>query len=434
MHNGATKFPHLMRSYKGKLGKGEIRGQGSDRWNEQHPANLVRNGPRAHGNSGIAFFNTITLSTSISNKFEMATISQGSRVFVTGISGLIGSHVADHLLRAGYRVRGAVRNEEEAQMMHAIYQQRHEKAAELFESVVVADMKVPGAFKGCLTDCEGVAHVASDLSFSPDPNVVITGCVNGIKAILEEARKEPSITRFVYTSSSNAATRPLVGDTRHVDSSSWNEDITEEAWAPPPYGTERAYAVYAASKVACERAAWEFVRHEKPGFTFNTVLPNYTSGIILQPLSVPGAGSTARWVRDVFDHPFEEDYVTKLRDQDPQWQVDVEDIAKLHLAALTFDDVSGERLFGFAHRFNYNSFLQTFRSLAPEQTWPADEDSQQQASTIVENSRSIELLRRFGAEDWVPFDESVRRSCLGQYGDKFAVFSGQASIEQACPQ
>jgi nucleoside-diphosphate-sugar epimerase len=355
----------------------------------------------------------------------MTVITEGSQVFVTGISGLIGSHVADHLLRAGYRVRGTVRNLDEAHMMQSIYQERHKKAAESFETVIVADMKEPGAFKGLLADCEGVAHIASDLSFSPDPNIVITGCVNGIKAILAEAHATPTIKRFVYTSSSNAATRPLIGETRHVDWSSWNDDISEEAWAPPPYKAERAYAVYAASKVACERAAWNFVREQRPGFVFNSVLPNYTSGIILQPLSVAGVGSTARWVRDVFDHPSEEKYVAKLRDDSPQWQVDVEDVAKLHLAALTFEEVNGERLFGFAFPFNYNSFLQAFRSLAPEREYPSDEPGKQQPSTLVDNRRSIALLKKFGASGWVPFDESVRRSCLGIYGDGYGIYNGR---------
>jgi nucleoside-diphosphate-sugar epimerase len=294
----------------------------------------------------------------------------------------------------------------------------------LFETILVEDMKVPGAFRGHLVDCEGVAHVASDLSFSPDPNLVITGCVSGIMAILGEAKRTPSIKRFVYTSSSNAATRPLTGEPRHVDTSSWNDDILEEAWAPPPYGPDRAYAVYAASKVACERAAWAFMRDQRPEFTLNTVLPNYTSGIILQPLSVPGAGSTARWVRDVFDHPFEEKFVSKLRDDSPQWQVDVEDIAKLHLAALTFKDVNNERLFGFAHMFNYNSFLRTFREIAPEREWPDERIGLKLPTTTIENERSVELLKRFGANSWVPFGESVRRSCLDGYGDGFDVFKG----------
>ncbi|PSN60394.1 NAD(P)-binding protein [Corynespora cassiicola Philippines] len=354
----------------------------------------------------------------------MSVVSKGSLVFVTGISGLIGSHVADHLLRAGYCVRGAVRSEQEAKMMQDIYKERHLNAAERFETVIIEDMKLPGAFAGHLAGCEGVAHVASDLSFSPDPNVVITGCVNGIRSLLNEAKSVSSIKRFVYTSSSNAATRPLVGESRYVDSSSWNEDILEEAWAPPPYEPNRAYAVYAASKVACERAAWAFVKDQKPHFTFNTVLPNYTSGIFLQPLSVPGAGSTARWVRDVYDHPFEEEYVSRLRDDSPAWQVDVEDVAKLHLAALCFNDVKDERLFGFAYKFNYNKFLELFRRLGPDRDWPQDKAGLGLPSTTIDNKRSIELLQRFGADGWVPFDESVCRSCLNKYGSGFAPFDG----------
>lgn len=343
----------------------------------------------------------------------MAVIQEGSRVFVTGVSGLIGSHVADYLLRAGYRVRGAVQNEKEAQMMRDIYRQRHVEATDRFETVLVADMKISGAFEGLLNDCEGVAHVASDLSFNPDPNIVITGCVNAIESILKVAHSTPSVKRFVYTSSSNAATRPLSDQPRHVDATSWNEEILEQAWAPPPYGDDRAYAVYAASKVACERAAWMFMLEQKPSFVFNTVLPNYTTGVVLQPLSIPGIGSTARWVRDVFDHPFEEAFVTKLRDQDPQWQVEVEDIAKLHFAALTFADVQGERLLGFSHRFNYNSFLRVFRELAPERKFPQDDPNQHEASTILNCARSLELLQWLGGSGWVSFEESVRRSCLG---------------------
>jgi nucleoside-diphosphate-sugar epimerase len=355
---------------------------------------------------------------------NMAAITRGSRVFVTGMSGLIGSHVADHLLRAGYCVRGAVRNDQEAQMMRDIYQIRHENADKVLEIVVVANMKEPGAFDELLTDCEGVAHVASDLSFDPDPNVVITGCVNGIRAILQEAHSTPTIKRVVYTSSSNALTKPLVGEPRHINSNSWNNEILDEAWAPPPYKDDRAYAVYAASKIACERAAWDFVREKQPNFTFNTVLPNYTSGIILHPLSIQGAGSTARWVRDVFDHPFEEQFVQKLRDQDCGWQVDVEDVAKLHLGALAFSDVKNERLLGFAHRYNYNSFLAAFRIAAPDRTFATDDRGQQQPSTIPDTQRSVEILNRFGGHGWVPFQESVRRSCLGTYGDGFVGFDG----------
>ena len=39
-------------------------------------------------------------------------LEAGATVFVTGANGLIGSHIADQLLKRGYHVRGAVRNAE----------------------------------------------------------------------------------------------------------------------------------------------------------------------------------------------------------------------------------------------------------------------------------------------------------------------------------
>lgn len=37
-------------------------------------------------------------------------LEPGSLIFVSGVNGLIGSHIADQLLARGYRVRGAVRS------------------------------------------------------------------------------------------------------------------------------------------------------------------------------------------------------------------------------------------------------------------------------------------------------------------------------------
>jgi uncharacterized protein YbjT (DUF2867 family) len=44
----------------------------------------------------------------------MATLEHGSLILVTGVNGLLGSHVADQLLHAGYKVRGSVRDPQRA--------------------------------------------------------------------------------------------------------------------------------------------------------------------------------------------------------------------------------------------------------------------------------------------------------------------------------
>ena len=55
---------------------------------------------------------------------------------------------------------------------------------------------------------------------------------------------------------------------------------------------------------------------------------------------------------------------------------DVEDFALLHVAALTQDDVKGERLFTFEETLNFNGWLDVFDHLAPDRPWPMEDAEQ----------------------------------------------------------
>jgi hypothetical protein len=61
-------------------------------------------------------------------------------------------------------------------------------------------------------------------------------------------------------------------------------------------GLQRRLDVYSASKMQSEQAAWKFMEEEKPGFVFNTVLPNANIGYILS-VEHQGYPSTAGWIR-----------------------------------------------------------------------------------------------------------------------------------------
>lgn len=100
---------------------------------------------------------------------------------------------------------------------------------------------------------------------------------------LEAALSEPSVKRFVYTSSSAAATWPNYEETIILDENTWNTGAVERAWAPPPYEAERSWDVYGASKTLSEQAMWEFVRDQNPHFVCNSVLPNAIFGSLLTP-------------------------------------------------------------------------------------------------------------------------------------------------------
>ena len=71
-------------------------------------------------------------------------IPKDSLVLVTGVNGYIGSHIADQLLEAGYRVRGTTRSVEKVKGLSALWEKNHGPGK--FEVIVVPDMSTAGAF------------------------------------------------------------------------------------------------------------------------------------------------------------------------------------------------------------------------------------------------------------------------------------------------
>lgn len=61
---------------------------------------------------------------------------------------------------------------------------------------------------------------------------------------------------------------------------------------------QTSFLAYCASKVASEKATWDFVKTEKPAFNVATVLPHQTTGQILAPKSQ--SGSSAAFFRGLF--------------------------------------------------------------------------------------------------------------------------------------
>lgn len=71
-------------------------------------------------------------------------IKPGATIFVTGVNGLIGSHIADQLLARGYNVRGAVRDVEKTTWLTKYFAGKHKDAK--FELVSVPDMTIDGCY------------------------------------------------------------------------------------------------------------------------------------------------------------------------------------------------------------------------------------------------------------------------------------------------
>jgi len=332
-------------------------------------------------------------------------VPPGGLVLVTGVTGFIGSYVASELLGLGYRVRGTVRSSDKAAWVTQAMTERHPSAD--FEAVVLPDLNIAEAWGATLKGVDGIAHVAGDTSFGSDPNKVITPSVAGLRSLLESANsKESSVKRFVLTSSNQAALNRTFGKEFLVNGSMWNEEAIESAWRPPPYEGERAWDVYSALKTQTEREMWTFSQEKNPKFVVNSVLPSCTIGAIFHEKQ---GGSTAKWVLDTFKDPANHAF---LKGFGASYFCYVEDVALLHIGALTQEDVKNERLFGFGGSINFNSWLDVFRKLAPSKPWPENDPAQQHDLSKIDGKTELSILRHFGKAGWTNFDDSVRKVCL----------------------
>lgn len=268
-------------------------------------------------------------------------------------------------------------------------------------------MAKEGAFDEAVKGCAGVIHTATPVMSINDPNVaipmVVAGVVNALKAAAAIG-----IKRFVYTSSSTAAASPQPNKVFNIDPTVWNEDAVKAAWAPPPYdGVQRKLDVYSASKTQGEQAAWEFVKSpQSNGITLNCILPNMNIGEILS-IEHQGYPSTMGWIKALWDG-FSGEGEAELKDNPPQYYINVDDNAAVHVAALIYKDVEGERLFTFANPYSWNTLLALLRKMYPDKSFIEDIEGLGEDKSIVANERAEELLKRISGHGWIGLEESLR--------------------------
>ncbi|OJD14593.1 hypothetical protein AJ78_05080 [Emergomyces pasteurianus Ep9510] len=335
---------------------------------------------------------------------ENLAIPRGSLVLVTGANGYIASHVVDQLLQANFRVRGTVRNLSRSSWLNNYFTTKYGSGK--FELVEVSDMAVAHAYDKAVKAASGLIHIATPVLVTYDPNEGIPMVTNGTINILESARKEPLMKRVVLTSSSTAAASPQPNVEFIIDKGTWNEDIVQAAWAPPPYeGWQRRHNVYAASKMEGEKVAWKWMKENQPDFVLNTVLPNANFGKVLSPQN-QGFPSTAGWVKAVWEG-FKGKYADEVFNK-PQHYVNVRDNALVHVAALIYADVRAERLFAFAQPYNWNDILAVMRKLYPDTEFIDDLPDLGRDLSKVSSQGAEDLLRRISGRGWIGFEQTIK--------------------------
>ncbi|KAJ4328690.1 hypothetical protein N0V84_000881 [Fusarium piperis] len=344
-------------------------------------------------------------------------VPKGSTVLVTGANGLLGSHISKQFLEFGYNVRGTVRDPEKSAWLKAAFDKEYGQGR--FEFSLVPDMVAEGAFNEAVKGVAVVAHSASNMSLDPNPNNVIPGVIAGAVNALKAAYAEPSVKRFVYTSSSSAT---VIADPSqpgiNVTEETWNENAIKQAWADPPYTMERADATYGASKAQAEQEVWKYYkehRDERPDLVVNTVLPNLIFGRSIDPVN-QGYPSSSALPALLFNGMVTPAHQLII----PQYYVDVDDTGRLHVAAGILDNVKGQRIFAYAGRFNWDEVLKILRKSEPNKAFPDNFSGGRDANEYEARPKAEQLLRDLGRPGWATLEETILATVEGlrQAGDK----------------
>lgn len=108
--------------------------------------------------------------------------------------------------------------------------------------------------------------------------VVMTS--SAVAALFPEANKEGIVVREGERSVPTEGKRSMPWLTLYLDT--WNDEAIKQAYNPDAPDYMKGMFVYAASKTEGEKAAWKWMEKNKPGFQFNTVLPDFTVSFMVQ--------------------------------------------------------------------------------------------------------------------------------------------------------
>lgn len=216
------------------------------------------------------------------------------RVFITGATGFVGSHVAAAYAAGGAKLRLLTRSTSNLVSLQG-----------MDAETVVGDLCAPETLRSALTGCDALVHVAADYRlWVPEPAAMYKANVDGTRDLLRIAR-EVGVQRVVYTSS--VATMGFTKTNTIVDETT-------------PVSEADMIGHYKRSKWLAEQEAIAAARSGQPVMILNPTTPIGSQDRKPTP--------TGRIVVDFLNRNFPAYVETGLN------LVDVEEIARMHVVAL----------------------------------------------------------------------------------------------------
>ncbi|KAL1615179.1 Glycine-rich RNA-binding protein 2, mitochondrial [Neofusicoccum ribis] len=315
------------------------------------------------------------------------------RVLLTGGSGFVATHILNVLLERGYSVVTTVRSIEKA----AKIKQAHPSCGkDKLDFSIVEDISKEDAFDNAVKSnppFDAVIHSASPFHYNVTDvqTQLIDPAVVGTTGILKSIKKgAPSVKRVVITSSF-AAILDMPKGTRpgyQYSEKGWNPVTQEQALTGAGLG-------YTASKTFAERAAWEFVEKEKPGFTIATMNPPLVYGPLLHQVdSLDAVNTSNKRIRDFIIGP----PGTEISETGLFIWVDVRALALAHVRALEVPEAAGKRFLVSPGYCTNRMMVDIIRKNFPEyqdRLPPADApggDFPAEGVFTIDNSRAKNIL------------------------------------------
>lgn len=329
-----------------------------------------------------------------------------TKVLLTGGSGFIAAHTLQQLIEKGHSVVTTVRSEEKAEKIRDAYPEQVKEGK--LEVVVVGDIAIPGAFDEVAKTpgLEAVLHTASPFHFNitdPKKDLVdpaVIGTTGILKAIHASA---PSVTRIVITSSFAS----IIDETKFKDP---NTTFTEESWNPVTIDdiSRSPATAYRASKTLAERAAWDFIKNEKPGFDLVTVCPPVVFGPVVHHLaSLDSINTSNERIVSLLRGGWKEGIPAST--PVPLW-IDVRDAARAHVRGLEEPSAGGKRLFTTGGWVSNREIADIVRNKFPEfkDRLPGPEvkggELPDKSEIFDYNNKETEKILGF---EWTKIEESI---------------------------
>ncbi|KAI1755703.1 putative aldehyde reductase 2 [Xylaria castorea] len=346
-------------------------------------------------------------------KISSPTIPPGSVVVVIGANGYIGYiglEVCQKLLETGYRVRGTVRDIERCNWMHRIFDKNWPGQ---FELVRFQNFATDGAFDQAFEGAAGVLYISTPMIFDPDPAKVVEPTVNGTLNILNAAARA-KVQRFVLNGSSKAVETTVYNQPHELTTKTFNHEALRKARNEPASPMfQRSFDVYSAGRTAAELAFWSWIEENKPPFVANCVVPDGNFGRVLGREHA-GQGSSFGMLKRALAGEWTDVFPYLA------YYIDVEDCARLLVAALALSSVKSERIFAYYSNGTWNDLRHKVRELFPDRPdIVTGEDftvEGRDLSTAHEPiQRAKRILQEVGQQGFVSEDDMLRKFVESMY-------------------